>query len=159
MRRAARIASLAGQGSGKGGISRLNIRVSCIKLVETAETLFADGHYGPAIVIAQAACEVIVDHAMSKAYADKAVPELEAAVNALLNAKSLQNKNVLRLYQTLTSDFDICQQAFWKGYTDMVKLRHRVAHAGANVQEPEARRSIDAATAFVDHVARHNSIA
>lgn len=128
------------------------------RLLETACHLNRDGHCGPAVVVAQSACEVVVARAMSKAYKDKGVPDLEEPVGNYLYMKALTNENMRKLYGALTDDTNINQQGFWSDYTTMVKLRHEVAHAGKHVGPNAARTAIDAAKAFVEHVAQHNKL-
>lgn len=111
------------------------------------------------MILASTACEVVASRAIAKGFASKNVPELEKPVRALMLSCSLSNERVRRVYSALTGD-DLAAALgpAWKGFTDLVQLRNRTAHAGKRIAAAEARQGLDAAAAVVAQVERHNGL-
>src|SRR5262249_8588556 len=74
------------------------------RLLQTAEFMFRESHYSSAVIIAQSACEVIVERSIKKAFEDKCIPELVGPIDALFLSYSPRNPKVLNLYNALTGD-------------------------------------------------------
>ncbi len=71
---------------------------------------------------------------------------------------SLNGKRMRKKYRKATGD-DIESQPFWPGYEQLVEDRNKAVHAGHEVDRDSAQKGIDAAKAFVQHVAQHNGLA
>jgi hypothetical protein len=71
-------------------------------LQETMERLFNADDYGVAAIVAQTACEVVVEKAMQKAFATKNIPELEGPVTDYLVSYSISGERNRKLYTALT---------------------------------------------------------
>lgn len=127
-------------------------------LLETAERLFDAGEHGVAVIVATTACEVVAERAVTKAFTTKKVPELEGPVTEFLASYSLKNDKTRDLYNVLTGDDMGKTMKFWEGYTKLVKQRNEVAHEGKRVDKADARRDIDSAKLFVEHVVKHNGL-
>jgi hypothetical protein len=128
------------------------------RLLHAAERLFAAGEFAVSVVVAATACEVIAERAITKAFANKKVPELEAPVTKYLSSYSLDGDRNRKLYNALTGD-NIQKQSFWEPYTTLVRHRQESVHSGKDISEADAKVDIDAATQFVNHVERHSGLA
>jgi hypothetical protein len=126
-------------------------------LLDSAERLFDAGEHGVAVIVAATACEVVAERAITKAFATKNVPELEGPVTAFLQSYSIHGDRSRGLYIALTGD-EIVKEKFWEGYTKLVKHRQEVAHKGKRVDKADARKDLDSAKLFVEHVVKHNGL-
>jgi cytochrome c biogenesis protein ResB len=126
-------------------------------LLDSAERLFNADEHGVAVIVATTACEVVAERAITKAFATKNVPELEGPVTAFLQSYSIHGERSRGLYMALTGD-EIVKEKFWEGYTKLVKHRQEVAHQGNRVDNADARKDLDSAKLFVEHVVKHNGL-
>jgi hypothetical protein len=101
---------------------------------------------------------VLVEVAISKALQEKKVPELIAVLTDRL--ASLQSGKTMAMYKALTYDVRINDQSqtFWNPYTQLIAQRNQCVHKWAKCTKAAARRGLDAAKAFVEHVATHNTM-
>lgn len=127
------------------------------KLLETAERLYNGGETSVAVIVAQTACEVVLERAVTKGFKAKGVPELDDAVTRMLSSYSPRNRNTRRLYNTLTGD-NLGSHGFWQAYTAMVAHRHDAVHRGQTISQTDARNGLDAARQLVEHVEQHNGL-
>lgn len=126
-------------------------------LQSTMERLFNADEYGVAVIVAQTACEVVIEQAMQKAFATKNVPELEGPVTDYLVSYSISGERNRKLYTALTGD-KIAEQSFWSDYQKLVKMRNDSVHSGAVCDKQATRTALVAAKAFVEHVVKHNRL-
>lgn len=136
-------------------------------ILEKVESLYKDGHYGAAVIVAQTACEVVMARAMTKAPATGAAPRnaarTKAAPKKAAKVKSYRSYSpsaagVRMRYDTLTGD-TLDQHPFWQAYSDMAEHRHAAIHAGVDVPQQHARKDIDAAKQLINHIVQHNGLA
>lgn len=132
------------------------------KLLDLAERLFQAGRedrdqYGLAVIVAATACEVAVDRALAKSFKSKGVPELDDPIGRLIGTNALVREQNRKLYETLTGD-QIGQEAFWADYRTLVENRNRIAHKGTRISDTDARKDIENAKLFVEHVVKHNRL-
>jgi hypothetical protein len=120
------------------------------------ERLFANGDFGVALIVAQTACEVVVERAMQKAFDAKKIPELDGPIRRFKPYSLAQDRN-RKLYTALTGD-DIGQAPFWSSYQKFVELRNKSAHNGESPDKDTTRTALDAAKDFVEHVVKHNAM-
>jgi len=104
-----------------------------------------------AIVVAQTACELVIELAISTLLTRRGIPELEQPIDSLLPSYNPDNKNVRKLYEALSGD-KVTGKPFWTEVTTLARLRHKVVHKGAAVTEQQAADAIAAATSLVSHV-------
>jgi len=133
------------------GSAKLTFATYPQTLLATCESLINDGHYGISVVVAQVACEVSVERALSAAFKSKKLQYLEEPMLGFLNGYNLGNDRIRKLYTALTSD-NIEHQSFWSAFKKSVVLRNKIAHNGKIASEQEARDSYKAASAFITHL-------
>jgi hypothetical protein len=110
-------------------------------LLVLADALVAEGRYALAVVVAQMACEVVVEQTLTPLLKGKNPPQ-----NFNVHGSGPRN-----IYKRLTHDA-IEKQPFWESYGRHAVRRHNVVHRGARVGPAEARDSTFAARQFVEHV-------
>jgi hypothetical protein len=122
-------------------------------LLDAARELLQQRQFGPAVVVAQTACEV----------------ELEAALSELLQKKGLEpaladwirrnrgqnyspaNDRVRELWAALTAD-DLTKVDVWPDYKRLVALRHEFVHAGEPISEDDGRAFFAVVVKLVQHI-------
>jgi hypothetical protein len=117
-------------------------------LLSLAQDLLTGGQYELrhelAIVVAQMACEVVVEQTLTPLLPKNKKPpknfNLEGGKGAALET-----------YTRLTHD-QITKEPFWKPFVHHANLRHKIVHAGKRVGQADAEKSLRVATQFVDHV-------
>ncbi len=128
-------------------------------LLATADALFEDGHYGPSVVAAQTACEVITEEAISFWFIEMRVMQggdrrwraVGEATMESFRTFDLNNEGLRRMYVIVSND-QIHEQPFWSRYVEHVRRRHQVVHRGYVTTKAEARKSLAVAKEFVEHV-------
>jgi DNA-directed RNA polymerase subunit RPC12/RpoP len=130
-----------------------------------AAELYKPGYFGAALIVAQTACEVVVELAIDKALRTKKVPELVEPIDQFVLTYSVKNERLRRLYEALTNDMlagdktiGQAPQPFWSRYCDTVKDRNACVHSGVAISQAKARAGVDAANEFVNHVVQHNGL-
>ena len=109
------------------------------------------GHYGYAVVLAHAACEIAIATATRRLIAAKA-PKLQLALENIVNKRwSLNDTRVAGLWNALAGD-DIHQSDFWPDYKAHLARRQGVAHEGTTMSAEDADSSLEVAQAMCDHV-------
>ncbi len=122
------------------------------KLLATSQSLINDGHYSISVVVAHMACEFRVERALSTAFAYKGLEYLEASVIGFLNGYNLGGNNkICKLYMALTND-PVNRQPFWQEFKDSTKRRNGIVHGGKVVDQIEADKSYQAASALIAHL-------
>jgi hypothetical protein len=127
------------------------------KLLGYSEQLFVSGEHSVAVIVAATACEVVIDRAFAMAFQKKGVSELDEPIGKLIGTNALVREQNRKLYEALTGD-QIGQASFWAGYRTLVEHRNAVAHNGKPMTAVDARKDIDSATQFVEHVVKHNGL-
>ena len=127
-------------------------------LLSTSEALLEADYFGPAVVTAQTACEVITEDAISiwlraarNRAGDRRKEELVSMLIDSFQTYALTNSRVCQTYMILSKD-SIREQPFWESYTKLVKLRHRVVHKGYVTTKDDAERSLATARELVAHI-------
>jgi hypothetical protein len=110
-------------------------------LLGLAEDLIKEGRYELVVVVAQMACEVVVEQTLMPRLKGKQPPQ----------NFNVHRKDTRRVYKRLTHD-TIETQPFWAAYERHVVRRHNVVHRGVRVGQAEARDSTFTAQLFVKHV-------
>ena len=114
-----------------------------------------EGHYGPAVVIAQAAVEVGVAMAVSFGLRSSGVPDaLQTWIKGgAVRPWSPDNPRLRKLWTALTGGDLLTEAEGWDAYTVGVKLRHGFVHRAEEVPKDEAEQFIDVAQRIIAHVA------
>ena len=108
--------------------------------------------YQFAVVLAQAACEVLTDQVLDqlieKIQPSDARPWVRKKVG---RTADLDDDRLREFYEAISGD-RIGEAAFWADYKRHVKRRHGVVHAGVAVSRDDAAHSYEAARKLVDHL-------
>jgi hypothetical protein len=131
------------------------------RLLEVAEQFLANNEPTVAVVMAQSACEVILQRAVQQVFARKGVGDIGEVVLTRVGSFTLKESDSRRFYKALTKDDDVTdnkKNGFWLDYQAMVELRNKIVHQGIRAQLDEAITSVEAAKKFVAHVAKHNAL-
>jgi hypothetical protein len=126
-------------------------------LLKDAEDLIEQGRYGIAVVVAHMACEIAVQRSLSAAFAKKHIGELEESISKSFSGYNLDNDRLREFYTALTGDA-VEFEPFWSDFTQSAHRRNRIVHEGVAATLPTAQESLQAATAFVEHVSRHRHL-
>jgi DNA-binding GntR family transcriptional regulator len=90
-------------------------------------------------------------------YSLKGIEYLEEHIESFLTGNNLANEKIRKVYSALADD-PIQQQSFWGEFAESAKRRNLVSHKGRIVKEVEARRSVAAAEALIDHLEKRRSM-
>jgi hypothetical protein len=132
----------------------LLLRSAHVALLDTARALVNQGHHGPAVVVAQTACEVEVEAAIFELLRRKGIEPALAEWIRTARGRSYSPKNdrIRDLWTALTAD-DLKTADGWSDYKGLVNRREDFVHAGTRPTEAEARAFIEAVSKLVKHVA------
>ena len=132
-----------------------NLRaVSGAHLFEAARSMVEEEHYGPAVVVAQAAVEVGFETSIYFALQMREVPEsLQDWIEqrSTIGSWSPDQTRVKRLWTALTGD-RIGEARGWAAYKEGLDARHRFVHRAGMVTREQAEGFIDAAEQIVGHL-------
>jgi hypothetical protein len=124
-------------------------------LLNSAQQLLSDHHYGAAVLVAETAIEVCTERIIARALG----PRAEAFHQEWLDTRtrpyilgSKKRDEAKKIYQLLTGD-EITQASFWHRLTVHVERRHAVAHKGQPVEPSDAADSVAVAEEVVQHIA------
>jgi hypothetical protein len=120
-------------------------------LLQTACSMLEQGQHEIVAVLAQMACEIFSEQAITAALKQKRLDYLEAPLEDLLPTYSLANDKVRKLYSALTSDA-IQEELFWPEYKAAVKLRNDVMHSARRVSKEEAVAALKVADQLIAHL-------
>jgi hypothetical protein len=134
-----------------------------VRLLEAAQRYVdqSEPDYRVALIVAQTACEVVIQRAVAKAFAAKGLSAEQVESAMSICSWSLIEGKPRALYKAITGDDTITDKSkspFWKPYQESVELRNLAVHRGQIISEAEAKTGLDAARALVDHVATHNGL-
>ena len=110
-------------------------------LLALADALFKGSRSELAVVVAQMACEVVVEQTLTPRRRERKAPP----------NYNLRKKVTRQIYEQVTRD-SIRTHPFWAAYGRHVDRRDKVVHHGHRVDPSEARDSITTAHQFVEHV-------
>jgi hypothetical protein len=136
-----------------GGCAVVTFKGYPILLLEYAKSLLDSKFPGVAVLIAHVACEIAVERRLTRAYADREIPELQEPVQKLHNGFNLGNTNIRKLYEALTGD-KISDQPFWSTFKNSAERRNKVAHSEITVTKDEAKESVEVAEKLVAYIGR-----
>ena len=122
-------------------------------LLQDAAQHIAHQDFGVAIVVAHVACEIIAQQAMTRAFSRRSITELETPVRKLFTGFNFANDRIRAIYEAVSGD-DIHNQPFWTEFKKSADRRNNYSHSGTQATEQEAKDSVRACTAFVEHVSR-----
>jgi hypothetical protein len=120
-------------------------------LLTKAQELIVSGDFRIAVVVAHMACEISVERAISRAFAEKGIGYLEESVEELLPGYNLANCRVRNLYNALTGD-QIQKQSFWTSFKESATRRNKAVHEGRIVVKADAETSHKAASDLVAYL-------
>ena len=126
------------------------------RLLEVAKG-FAAGddprHYGPAVVLAQSACEVCTENTFELLFTDMGIGHLYGPYAKFVASFNLASDDprLRKMYTALTGD-QITETPFWAQLTDLPKKRNLIAHRGEDVSKEEAQRLCEAAESLLNHL-------
>jgi hypothetical protein len=86
-------------------------------LLTKSQDLIAKGEFSIAVVVAHMACEISAERAISRAFADKGIQNLEEPIFAFLSGCNLANERVRDLYNAMTGK-EIQKQPFWQAFKE-----------------------------------------
>lgn len=126
------------------------------ELLDTSRRLIAEGDekkYQLAVVMAQAACEILTDQVIT-ALIERVEPE---SLRAWIGERTTQrnhfaNKRVRELYSALTGDEINPGEGLWQQYVTHVERRHKVVHRGDAVSKDDATHSYETARQVIDYL-------
>jgi hypothetical protein len=127
-------------------------------LLGNCRSLIAEGDerkYQLAVVLAQAACEVLTEQLVT-GLVERVKPEsLRSWIDKRVGKKhrnDLDERRVRDLYLALTGDEIKMGEGFWQQYHDHVKRRHLVVHKGATVSKSEAEHSYNSVQKVIEYL-------
>ena len=120
-------------------------------LLAKAQELITQGDFSIAVVVAHMACEISVETALSRAFAEKGIVYLEESVLAFLSGYNLANKRIRKLYNALTGK-EPQDQLFWEEFTKSADRRNQAVHNKLFVTKADAEASCKAASALVAYL-------
>lgn len=126
-------------------------------LLDSAETWHNQGHYKEAVIIAQTGLELFTEKMLGYLYRARGVEYLKPQFENLLINYNIGNTKVSGLYIALSND-PIRQESFWAPLIEHVELRNKLVHDGEDATEVQARSSLNAVKALIDHVIEHNGL-
>ncbi len=97
------------------------------------------------------ACEISVETALSRAFAEKGIVYLEEPVLAFLSGYNLATERIRKLYNALTGK-QPQDQLFWEEFTKSAKRRNKAVHVKLIVIKADAEASYKAASALVAYI-------
>src|SRR5437773_7865445 len=118
-------------------------------LLDLADILIREGRYELAVIVAQMACEVVVEQTLTPLLKGKR--RVKGKRGRALGNFNLAGR-ALNVYVQYTNDKSIKDQELWKPFTRHAKPRAEVVHFGGRVHPAEARESTTTARQFVEHV-------
>jgi hypothetical protein len=121
------------------------------RLLTVAQDLIAREEFSIAAVVAQMACEISVERALSRAFTTKGIEYLEASVKALFSGYSLSNERFRDLFNAMT-DQRIQDQPIWADFRKAARLRNDVIHRGKIANKREAEDAVKAARDLVAYL-------
>jgi hypothetical protein len=121
------------------------------ELVDVAVRLTEERHYGPALLVAQMACEVAIGRAIVSLLERRGYANASDWADTHYGRFSFLNSSIRALYFSLTA-VRVETETFWKEYEAHGRLRNKVAHRGKEVGEANARKSCDVARKVVHQV-------
>jgi hypothetical protein len=124
-----------------------------VELFRVASQLVAQGHYGPAVVIAQAAVELVFEASIEYLLRTREVDaplRKWVARRSTVGSWSPMNDRIEGLWEAMTGD-QIREALAWKDYKASIEFRHGFAHRGIAVTQEQAEGFIDAAERLVAH--------
>jgi hypothetical protein len=120
-------------------------------LLTKAQELIAAGDFSLAVVVAQTACEISAERAISQAFAAKNIEYLEDWADDVLSSYSLSNSRVQDLYNAVMGD-KIQDQSFRPDFKASAKRRHEFVHKGKTITKAEAEASLRAVKDLVAYL-------
>ena len=122
-----------------------------LQVLAQARTELAKGQLAFAVVLSQAACELRTEDAFIELMRHRRAEALGEALLGFVLTKSLANENLRKAFLALTGD-NPTQASWWSSWKASCKVRHGVAHKGAQVTPAQAQTAVDSAAAFIAHV-------
>jgi len=132
-----------------GADANLTILRHWTSLLQIAESLYAAGYFGVALILAQSACEIVMTRAVAAA-------SKKLGRKAKSDSYSPNRGDHRKTYRQLTGD-DLEQQPFFTDYCQMASRRNKCVHEGEykRITQTESRDGLDAAKQLIDHVEAH----
>jgi hypothetical protein len=125
------------------------------ELERLAHQLAATGQHDLAVVVAQTACEVFTELAVSRLLERNRLGGLGRILSDSVRVWSLaDDRGGQRIFNELTGSQIQQQNEWWRAYKEHLGRRHRVIHGGARVSSDEAHASLAATESSLGYVAR-----
>lgn len=119
------------------------------ELSDRAQALLDGSEWSLAVMIAQAAIEVLVRQVVEDRLRARRLGGLRAHLNRY--RASLQEQQTRKLWLELTND-EIGRSQAWKPYLEHVDRRNQLVHEGLELDEPGATASITAVRLMIEHI-------
>ena len=130
-------------------------------LLAQARGLVTGGQYQFAVILAQAACELATEEALTNLMARRGAAFLsDVTLSMVGRGVALNDSKVRRLYGTLADDYpaghsDLKRDPapWWVAWEAGRKLRHAVAHKGSPIDAVQSTACVESAEQYVQHLA------
>jgi hypothetical protein len=135
-----------------GGTANLTVTTYPEILLIEVEDLINRQKFSLAVVVAQMACEISSERALTRAFADKGFEYLEDSIGSLLPSRSIANERVRKLYDALTDGniYDDLKH-IWQNVKDLAALRNAAVHRGKVCSKAEVEAALATATEIVKY--------
>jgi hypothetical protein len=123
------------------------VRVSPLfeALLHAASGLMKGNNPSAAVFVAQTAIEVCTERLINGLLKARDTEFLGEWIDSRLPSYNIVNKTVRKLYEAVSEDTDLKQQAFWNRLQDHVELRNDIAHEGRFATPDEGKASVTVA--------------
>lgn len=122
-------------------------------LIDSAQSWHEQGHYKEAVILAQTGLELFTEKILAHLYKMRGIEYLKPEFEHLLTNYNIANSKVSGLYVALSGD-KIKQAPFWTALEAHAELRNKLVHDGEDTDEPQARKSLEAVKALIEHVSQ-----
>lgn len=135
-----------------GAIAKMTVITYPEQLLTEVQELIDKEKFSLAVVVAQMACEISSERALTRAFADKGLDYLEDSVSNLLPSRSIANERVRKLYDALAGGnvYEDLKHV-WQSVKDLATLRNAAVHRGKICSKTEAETALKTATELVKY--------
>jgi hypothetical protein len=124
-------------------------------LITEVKDLIEREKFTLAIVVAQMACEISTERALTRAFEKRQIDEpLREAITKMLSGRSITNGNVRNVYNALTgkdTHQELKDLGIWQGLDTLKDRRNAAVHKGVIWVKVEAEMALETATALVQY--------
>lgn len=126
-------------------------------LLAAAQSAHEQAHYMEAVILAQTAVELFMEHILGQLYVKRDIEYLKPPFEHLLINYNIGNSKVSGLYIALSGD-KVKQAPFWPRFIDHTELRNALVHEGVTATQAQSLASIESVAALIAHVKAANAV-